>query len=599
MSYEYTTSQGFTVNSAGKRIVVDPITRIEGHLRCEVNINDKNVITNAVSCGTMFRGIEIILNGRDPRSAWAFAERICGVCTGSHALCSVMAVEDALDIEIPDNANIIRNLMHLCLWFHDHLVHFYQLTGLDWIDVVSASRADPGEASALAQKMSTWPTSSQGYFTDLLKKLNSIISSGQLGIFANGYWGNPGYKLSPEANLVLLSHYLEALDLQRNAVKTHTVFGGKNPHPNWIVGGVPAVLNMSGPGAEQVVNTERLALVEKVVGDCLAFARQVVLPDAIALARFYPEWQHLGRGLSGLSVLAYGAFPDIANDYGPKSLLVPGGAIVNGNFEEVLSVDVHDPEQVAEMVGHAWYKYPENTESLPPAQGVTDPFFVLGKDTVGTKTDIKELDERAKYSWIKTPRWRGHMMEVGPLARLLVAYSLNHGDTRARVDDICGRIGCGLDSLKSTIGRIVARCHEALWAMETSEYFLKKLKENLKNGNATTAFTKKWEPSSWPKKASGAGFTEAPRGALGHWVEVTDEKISRYQCVVPTTWNAAPRSDNGDLGAYEASLLGTPMAVPEQPLEILRTIHSFDPCLACATHILDAKGNLLAKIKVN
>lgn len=598
MSYEYTTSQGFTVNSAGRRIVVDPITRIEGHLRCEVNIDENNVITNAVSCGTMFRGLEIILNGRDPRGAWAFAERVCGVCTGSHALASVMAVENALRIDIPDNANIIRNLMHLCLWFHDHLVHFYQLAGLDWIDVVSASKAAPEEASQLARQMSPWPKSSPGYFRELAQKLTSIIESGQLGIFANGYWGNPGYKLSPEANLVLMSHYLDALDLQREAVKTHTVFGGKNPHPNWIVGGVPAVLNVNSAGGEQVVNMERLALVEKVIGDCLEFARQVLMPDAIALARAYPEWLGLGCGLAGQSVLAYGAFPDIANDHSAKSLLVPGGAIIDGNFNEVHPVETSDPEQVREMVGHAWYQYPENTESLPPSHGITDPFYVLGKDTKGTATDIKELDETAKYSWIKTPRWRGKMMEVGPLARLLVAYSLKHGDTPARVDDICGRIGINVDGLKSTMGRIVARCHEALWAMETSVYFMGKLKENLKNGDSTTAFTKKWNPSSWPYRARGVGFTEAPRGALGHWIEIKNEKISSYQCVVPTTWNAAPRSDDGQLGAYEASLLGTRMAIPEQPLEILRTIHSFDPCLACATHILDDQGNELAKVRI-
>lgn len=598
MSYEYTTPQGFTVNSSGRRIVVDPITRIEGHLRCEVNINSDNVITNAVSCGTMFRGIEIILNGRDPRGAWAFAERICGVCTGSHALASIMAVENALDIKIPDNANIIRNLMHLCLWFHDHLVHFYQLAGLDWIDVVSAAKADPNEASALAQKLSTWPKSSPGYFRELVEKLNTIISSGQLGIFANGYWGNPRYKLTPETNLVFMSHYLDALDLQRDAIKTHTVFGGKNPHPNWIVGGTPAVLNVNGVGGEQVVNMERLELVEKVISDCLAFGQQVLMPDAITLARAYSDWLHLGQGLSNQSILAYGAFPKIANDQSAASLLVPGGAIINGNFNEVLPVDTHDPEQISEMVGHAWYRYPADTESLPPAEGITDPDYVLGKDTKGTRTDIKELDETAKYSWIKSPRWRGNMMEVGPLARLLIAYSLNHGDTKARVDDICQRIGTTVDGLKSTMGRIVARCHEALWAMETSVYFMDKLKTNLKNGNSTTAFTDKWDPSTWPDRASGVGFTEAPRGALGHWVEITDQKISRYQCVVPTTWNAAPRSDTGQLGAYEASLLGTRMEIPDQPLEILRTIHSFDPCLACATHVIDDQGNELAKVKI-
>lgn len=599
MSYEYITPQGFTVNSAGRRIVVDPITRIEGHLRCEVNIDSDNVITNAVSCGTMFRGIEIILKDRDPRGAWAFAERICGVCTGSHALCSVMAVENALGIDIPDNANIIRNLMHLCLWFHDHLVHFYQLGGLDWINVVSAAKADPEEASALARQLSPWPNSSPGYFRELANKLSSIIASGQLGIFANGYWNNPGYKLTPEANLVLMSHYLEALDLQREAIKTHTVFGGKNPHPNWIVGGVPAVLNVNSVGGEQVVNMERLALVERTIKLCLQFAQQVLMPDAIALARAYDDWLHIGQGLAGKCVLAYGAFPKIANDRSPNSLLVPGGAIINGNFDEVLPVDGLDPEQVTEMVGHAWYKYPFKMESLPPSMGITDPFFELGPATKGTLTDIEELDEQAKYSWIKSPRWRGNMMEVGPLARLLVANSLKFGDVPDRVNDMCARIGTNVTGLKSTMGRILARAHEALWAMETSVYFMDRLKENLRNGNNACAFTEKWDPSTWPKKTAGAGFTEAPRGALGHWVEISEGKISRYQCVVPTTWNAAPRSDTGQLGPYEASLLGTRMAIPEQPLEILRTIHSFDPCLACATHVLDDAGNELARIKIN
>lgn len=597
MSYTYTT-QGFTVDSAGRRLVVDPITRIEGHLRCEVNINDDNVITNAVSCGTMFRGIELILNGRDPRTAWAYAQRICGVCTGTHALAAVHAVEDALGACIPDNANIIRNLMQLCLWFHDHLVHFYQLTGLDWIDVVSAAKADPAETARLAQSLSPWPKASAGYFSELRDKIQTILNSGQLGIFANGYWGNPAYQLPPEANLMLFGHYLEALDIQREAVKTHTVFGGKNPHPNWIIGGVPCAINTNAPGGEQVVNMERLELVSSIIDKCLTFAEQVLMPDVIALGRYYPNWSRIGTGLSGQSVLAYGAFPSIANDYSAASLMVPGGAIIDGNFAEVHPVDLHDPEQVQEVVGHAWYRYPEGVESLPPEKGITDPYYKLGPATVGTPTDIRQLDEQARYSWIKTPRWRGHMMEVGPLARLLVAYSLRHGDTVATVDDLCGRIGIPVDGLKSTLGRIVARCHEALWAMRTSKGQLARLMENIKNGDSVTAFTDKWEPSTWPARAAGVGFTEAPRGALGHWVEIENGAISGYQCVVPTTWNAAPRSDQGQLGAYEAALMGTKMAIPEQPLEILRTIHSFDPCLACATHVMSDDGNELAVVRL-
>lgn len=597
MSYEYTT-QGFTVNDSGRRIVVDPITRIEGHLRCEVNIDENNVITNAVSCGTMFRGIEIILKGRDPRAAWAYAERVCGVCTGSHALASIMAVENALGAKIPENANIIRNLMHLCLWFHDHLVHFYQLGGLDWIDVVSAASADPAATSRLAQSLSPWPKSSRGFYAELKAKLNKIIKSAQLGIFANGYWGNPAYKLSPEANLMLFGHYLDALDLQRDAVKTHTVFGGKNPHPNWIIGGVPCVLNTNSVGGEEVVNMERLELVNKVIDDCLTFAEQVLMPDAIALAMGYPEWFHIGTGLSNQTVLAYGGFPDIANDYSQKSLLVPGGAIIDGNFNEVHPVDVHDPEQVREMVEHSWYKYPPNVESLPPAEGITDPYYVLGPETVGTNTDIKQLDEQARYSWIKTPRWRGHTMEVGPLARMLVAYSLDHGDTRARVDDLCARMGVVPENMKSTLGRIVARCYEAFWAARTSKYFFNRLINNIRDGNSATAFNANWDPETWPKTCYGVGFTEAPRGALGHWVEIRDQEVARYQCVVPTTWNAAPRGANGQLAPYEASLLGTRLAIADQPLEILRTIHSFDPCMACSTHILDGSGNELTGVKV-
>lgn len=598
MTYEYST-QGYTVNDAGRRIVVDPVTRIEGHLRCEVNINDDNVITNAVSCGTMFRGLEIIVKNRDPRDVWAFAERICGVCTGTHALTSVQAVENALNIDIPENANTIRNMMQLALWFHDHLVHFYQLGGLDWVDVLSAVKGDPKAASQLAQSLSPWPNSSPGYFASIRDKLTTLAQSGHLGIFKNGYWGHPDYKLPPEANLMLVAHYIEALDFQKEIVKIHTVFGGKNPHPNWLVGGVPMALNLDAKGGADVINMERLELVQSVISRCRAFARQVLLPDALALCSFYPEWLNIGTGLSNQSLLAYGGFPDIANDYSEKSLLVPRGAIINGNFEEVLPVDLSDPEQIREEVGRSWYEYTGGTASLHPYQGETIPHFVLGPATGGTRTDIKRLDETAPYSWIKTPRWRGHMMEVGPLARVLIAYSLKDAETVESIDTMCKTLKVPVTAMRSTLGRILARVHEAVWSTDKLQYFYDRLITTTRNGDSTTSFTTKWNPETWPSEARGVGFSEAPRGALGHWMTLKDKKVEHYQCVVPTTWNAAPRSDSGQLGAYEASLMGTRMAVPKQPLEILRTLHSFDPCLACATHILGPDGSELITVHLD
>ena len=591
MSYTYTT-QGFTVSDAGRRLVIDPITRIEGHLRCEVNLDNDNVITNAVSCGTLFRGLEIILRGRDPREAWAFTERICGVCTGSHALASVRAVENALGIDIPANANLLRNLMHLALWFHDHLVHFYHLGGLDWINVVSAAKGDPAGASKLAQSISTWPENSPGYFNDVRHRLNTILQSGQLGLFTNGYWNHPGYRLPPDANLMLVGHYLQALDFQKESVKIHTVFGGKNPHPNWLVGGVPTAINLHGVGGADVISNERLELVDKVISRCQDFAEQVLVPDALALCQFYPEWFHIGTGLSNQSVLSYGGFPAIANDYTAQSLQIPAGAVINGRFDEIHPVDLKDPEEIQETVDHSWYTYPNLPEktALSPFNGITLPHYALGPNAKGTPTDIRQLDEQARYSWIKTPTWHGHTMEVGPLARTLIAYHTGTTAIKDAVDDACSRLNIPVKSLCSTMGRILSRVLEARWSAQAMRATFNQLVSNIKNGDSTVVNTSKWEPETWPQTARGVGFVEAPRGALGHWISIREGQIEQYQCVVPTTWNAAPRSPSGLLGAYEASLMNTRMAMPEQPLEILRTIHSFDPCLACSTHILGANG---------
>ncbi len=591
------TPNGFSLDNSGRRVVVDPVTRIEGHLRVEVNVDAQNVIRNAVSTGTMWRGIELILKGRDPRDAWAFTQRICGVCTGTHALTSVRAVENALGISIPENANTIRNIMQMALYVHDHLVHFYHLHALDWVDVVSALSADPKATSTLAQAISPWPLSSPGYFRDVQGRLKRFVESGQLGPFSNGYWGHPAYKLPPEANLMAVAHYLEALDFQKDIVKIHTVFGGKNPHPNWLVGGVPCAINVDGTGATGAINIERLNLVSDIINRSVTFVEQVYLPDLKAIAAFYKDWLY-GGGLSGQSVLAYGDIPEHANDYSPASLQLPQGAIINGNLNEVLPIDLKDPAQIQEFVIHSWYKYPDEAHGLHPFDGVTVPNFDP-KLTKGTRTDIQEIDESHKYSWIKAPRWRGHAMEVGPLARFVIGYAQNKPQFREPVEKLLHDLDVPVGALFSTLGRTAARGLECQWAAHELRRFQDKLVANIKAGDLATAYGEKWSPDSWPaKEVQGVGFTEAPRGALGHWVSIQGGRIDNYQCVVPTTWNGSPRDPAGNIGAFEAALLGTPMADPALPLEIIRTLHSFDPCLACSTHVMSPDGQDMATVTV-
>lgn len=591
------TPNGFELDSGGRRVVVDPFCRIEGHLRIEVNLDEDNVIRNAVSTGNMWRGIELILKGRDPRDAWAFTQRICGVCTGVHALASVRAVEDALGIDIPENANTIRNLMMAAQYTQDHLVHFYHLHALDWVDVVSALNADPEATSSLQQAISPWPKSSPGYFRDVQNRLKSFVESGQLGPFANAYWGSTAYKLPPEANLMAVTHYLEALDFQREIVKLHAIYGGKNPHPNWLVGGVPCAINIDDSGAVGAINMERLNLASSIIDEAIRFVEQVYIPDLKAIAGFYKEWLY-GGGLSSQSLLSYGEFPLHANDDTVENQLLPGGAITGGDLTQVHEIDPRDPEQIQEFVAHSWYSYPDEATGLHPWEGITEPHFDPGPGIKGTRTRIEQLDESAKYSWLKAPRWRGHAMEVGPLARYVVAYARGRDDVREQVDGLLTDLELPLEALFSTLGRTAARGLECAWAAHRMREFQDQLMDNIKAGDQSTANMERWEPDRWPEKCSGLGQVEAPRGALGHWVAIEDGKIANYQAVVPTTWNASPRDPRGQIGAYEASLLNTPMADPEQPLEILRTIHSFDPCLACASHILSADGRELAQVKI-
>jgi len=592
------TPNGFNLNDAGRRVIVDPVTRIEGHMRCEVNIDEDNIIRNAISSGTMWRGLEVILKGRDPRDAWAFVQRICGVCTGTHALTSVRAVEDALKIKIPENANSIRNLMQLSLQVQDHLVHFYHLHALDWVNPVNALKADPVATSALQQSISPHnPKSSPGYFRDTQNRLKKFVESGQLGPFKNGYWTNPAYLLPPEADLMAVTHYLEALDFQKDIMKIRTVFGGKDPHPNWLVGGVPCAINIDGVGANGAINMERLNLVSSIIDRTIDFIDQVYIPDLLAIAGFYKGWMY-GGGISGQSLLSYGDIPDNANDYSAANLLMPRGAIINGDLSKVHEVDLTDPEQIKEFIPHSWYKYPDESLGLHPWDGVTEPNYKLGPNTKGDRTHIKELDEAAKYSWIKAPRWRGHAMEVGPLARYVIGYAQGNKEITEQINFVLKTLDVPVTALFSTLGRTAARGLEAQWAAGKMRYFMDKMVANIKSGDLATANVAKWDPETWPSSVKGVGFTEAPRGALGHWLKIENTKIANYQCVVPTTWNGSPRDEQGNIGAFEAALMNTKVERPEEPVEILRTLHSFDPCLACSTHIISPDGTELTQVKV-
>ncbi|MES9992805.1 MAG: nickel-dependent hydrogenase large subunit [Candidatus Thiodiazotropha sp.] len=593
-----TTPNGFNLDDSGQRVVVDPVTRIEGHMRCEVNVDEENIIRNAVSTGTMWRGLEVILKGRDPRDAWAFTQRICGVCTGTHALTSVRAVEDALKIEIPENANSIRNIMQLTLQVHDHLVHFYHLHALDWVNPVNALKANPKATSELQQKVSpSHPKSSPGYFRDIQNRLKKFVESGQLGPFKNGYWTNPAYLLPPEADLMAVTHYLEALDFQKEIMKIRTILGGKDPHPNWLVGGVPCPINVDGVGSVGALNMVNLNQISSIIDASREFVKNVYIPDILAVGQFYKGWLY-GGGISGTSVLAYGDIPDRANDYSPGNLLMPSGAIINGNLKEVHEVDLRNPEEIQEFVPHSWYDYPEGVKGLHPWDGVTEDNFQLGPKTKGSKTNIEQIDESAKYSWIKAPRWRGHAMEVGPLARYVVGYAKGHEEITEQINFVLKTLDVPVTALFSTLGRTAARALEADWAGDKMRYFMDKLIANIKAGDSSTANVDNWDPETWPKEAKGVGISEAPRGALGHWIRIKDTRIDNYQCVVPTTWNGSPRDSEGNIGAFEASLMNTKVARAEEPVEILRTLHSFDPCLACSTHVMSEEGRELAKVKV-
>lgn len=567
------------------RIVVDPVTRIEGHLRIEVEVKD-GVITDAFSSSPMVRGLENIVKGRDPRDVWAFVQRACGVCTTIHALASVRSVEDALGIAVPPNAEMVRNIMEGALYMHDHTVHFYHLHALDWVDVVNAIKADPAKTSELAQSISPWPKSSVGYFTDVKKKITRFVESGQLGIFANGYWGHPQMKLPAEVNLMAVAHYLEALEWQKEIVKVHTIFGGKNPHPNYLVGGMACAINTEDPGG---LNAERLAYVGKLLEEGKQFIEQVYIPDLLAIASFYKDWGKVGKGSFG-NYMSYGDFP--TNGYNdPTGFKFPDGAILNFDLSKVHEVDRRNND-IEEFVNNSWYEsYAEGAASgKHPWEGETNIKYT------GPQPPYDQLNVNEPYSFIKTPRWKGHPMEVGPLSRMLVGYARGNKEIQEIVNASLAKLDVPVEALFSTLGRTAARGIEtqlvANWTME----FYDTLINNIKNGDTRMADSNMREPDRWPAETKGVGHCEAPRGALAHWIRIKDQKTENYQLVVPSTWNASPRDPKGQRSAYESTLIGTPVADPELPLEIIRTIHSFDPCIACAVHLYDEHGKHISQV---
>jgi Ni,Fe-hydrogenase I large subunit len=480
------------------------------------------------------------------------------------------------------NAELIRNLIIGIQVVQDHVIHFYHLHALDWVDVVSALSADPAKTAALAASLSDWPLNSTTYFKGVQDKLKAFVGKGRLGPFGNAYWGHPAYKLPPEANLMATAHYLEALDWQREVIKIHAILGSKNPHPQtFLVGGMSIPVD---PNSQNAINADKIAEIGQLLKKAKEFVEKVYIPDLLAVASFYKEWAGIGGGVG--NYLSYGEYPQ-DNSGKPEKLWFPQGIILNKDLSKVHPVD---QKKITESVAHSWYEGP--AAGVHPWDEQTEPKYT------GPKPPYDMIDTTQKYSWVKSPRYDGKPLETGPLATILVAYASGHAGAKGAVNLVLNKLGVGPEALFSTLGRTAARGIETLLVAQELPKWLGALAGNIANGDLAIHNNEKWDPVTWPREAAGYGWHNAPRGALGHWIRIKDQKIENYQAVVPSTWNASPRDEQGQRGPYEAALVGTPMADPNKPLEILRTIHSFDPCLACAVHVVDPAGNELVDVKV-
>ena len=564
-----------------KRISIDPITRIEGHLRIDCEI-ENGIVTNAWSSGTMWRGMENIVKGSDPRDAWMIMQRICGVCTTVHAIISVRAVEDALGAKVPVNAQYIRNMILSAHSMHDHIVHFYQLSAMDWVDITAALNADPDKAAEMLKGVSTWGLNSSNEFRNVQNKIKSLVESGQLGIFANGYFGHPAMKLPPEVNLIAVAHYLQALECQRDCNRIVALLGGKTPHiQNLAIGGVANPINLD---SQSVLNLERLMFVKSCIDRLNDFVTQVYRVDAAIIAAYYPEWLNLGKTSGN-----YLSVPEYPIDGDNSKFALTGGYIENFDISTFRPITQQKDEFVVKGIKesgkHAWY---EDDEPLEPWAGLTRPKYTGWQD-------------EGKYSWVKAPSFYGKVVEVGPLAYLMCNLANENKDTLHHFNHIKGLYEklsgntLSVDHLHSTLGRIIARTVHCCVLNNILEQQWKLLVDNIGTGD-TVAYLKTDIPQTGEFK--GVGFGEVPRGMLSHWVVVKNGKIENYQAVVPSTWNAGPRNQNDEMGPYELSIIGTPVADPTKPLEVVRTIHSFDPCMSCAVHVVNTENGEVTQVKV-
>ncbi|WOP18682.1 nickel-dependent hydrogenase large subunit [Raineyella sp. LH-20] len=575
-----------------QRVVIDPLTRIEGHLRIELETGSKK-IEKAWSETTQFRGIETIIAGRDPRDAWAFAQRICGVCTSVHAVASIVAVENAIGSNPPEQARLIRDMVMASQNIQDHVIHFYHLHALDWVNVPSAATADPQKAVDFAKAIgSTWKGNTLARMTEVRDTVKGILASGQLSIFTGGYWDHPDYRLPPEANLMAVAHYLDALEFQRSMIRIATVFGGKNPHPNFLVGGMACTID---PSHSESINEVQLDQIKQWIAESSEFVSACYVPDAMAIMGVYKDYFDIGAAQPnylavGMAGATYAGDPASSRLTSPYNEVKPG-AIYDGDLG---TVHPFDPTKIAEWVSSAWYTYEEGDIGLTPDKGETSPHYT------GPKPPYEWLADGKEYTWSKAPRYDGRVVQVGPVARVILGYAQGHPATKKLVDDACKKLGIRVAQLNSTAGRTLARALEcALIADILSQNTFPTFVKNIVGGDIDVFDASRWEPSSWPGQSSGFSLVEVPRGFLSHWVTIEKGKVARYQAVVPTTWLGGGRDADGKQGPYEESLAGNgkhPLVDPAQPLEPLRTIHSFDPCMSCAVHVLDPDGSDLAVV---
>jgi hydrogenase large subunit len=556
-----------------QHITINPTTRIEGHLRVDIEV-DGGLVSDAWISATMWRGIETILRGRDAREAWLFAQRICGVCTTVHAIASVRAVEDALKLQIPPNAQCIRNLMLIGHALRDHAMHFYHLSMLDWIDMQQIARANVSQASAMADRISACPANLRASMSALQERVRGMHRDGRWGIFGGGYEGHPAMRLRPELDLIIFAHAMYALEFQRKTGQIVAILGGKTPHiQNLAVGGV---VNAVGPDSASSLGMDQLEHLHQLIAESADFIQHVYLPDVCTLAAHYADWLNVGKGTEALL-----AVPDIPGCNQPSEYALPGGYMRGLTNPESFSL-ARFTDAVCEDSTHAYY---EGDKQLHPWKGETIPHST-------------EWSPQAKYSWVKAARYSGEPAEVGPVAQIFIGYRQGHKLTVKWTDRALRQLSAGIgrnvgvECLRSTMGRHLARAIRAAMLAEIAEQQWQCLTSNIARGDYAVCV-----PVTFPhEEIHGVGIHEAPRGALSHWVVIENGVIRNYQAVVPSTWNASPRDHNGVRGPYETALLNTPIADGERPLEALRTIHSFDPCMACACQAFDAAGYKLGSV---